>query len=350
MLSVRRVIRHTSVPSCVRLASFLSRKMDAIVVNQFGGPEVLSLVSQYPIPNPASGEVLVKVAAAGVNPADTYVRSGNYAHLPKLPYVPGGDGAGTVVSVGDGVAGYKPGDRVFFGRAKAGSYAQYTVIDEPYVQPLPGNVSFEQGAALMVPYATAYHALFQRGRAVAGETVLIHGATGGVGLAALQFARHRGLTVIGTAGSDQGKKLLEEQGCHHIFDHRSDPDYMRKIATVSPRGVDVVIEMLANVNLDRDLKALAPGGRAVVVGSRGPIEITPRDIMGKRGDILGVMLWTATPAEWQEIYKALQDGLTAGYLNPIVGPRYPLKDAPAAHRDIIESKATTGKMVLLTGA
>src|SRR5437773_1389936 len=183
--------------------------MKAIRVTQFGGPEVLKLET-VPDPKPAKGQVLVRVHAAGVNPVDTYIRSGSYTNL-SLPYTPGKDAAGIIEAKGDATDQFPLGDRVYTSGSITGTYAELTLCDAADVHPLPKQISFAQGAALGVPYATAYRALFHRAEARAGETVLIHGASGGVGLAAVQFARSAGLTVIGTAGSDGGSKLVTEQ-------------------------------------------------------------------------------------------------------------------------------------------
>src|SRR5437870_3041880 len=229
--------------------------MKAIRVSEFGGPEVLKL-QDVPDPKPDSGQVLVRVKAAGVNPADTYIRSGTYARKPNLPYTPGMDAAGVVEAVGPNVKRFKAGDRVYTSGSITGAYAELTVCEESRVHPLPSKVSFAQGAALGVPYGTAYRALFQRGHAKAGETLLVHGASGGVGIACVQFARAFGMTVIGTAGTEKGLALVTAQGAHHVADHRT-PDYEKKItAFTDVRGVDLITEMLANVNLAKDLSLL----------------------------------------------------------------------------------------------
>ena len=162
--------------------------MKAIRVHKFGGPEVLQL-EEVPTPKPAAGQVLVKIHAAGVNPADTYARTGNYSILPQLPYTPGTDGAGTVESIGDGVSKVRPGDRVYLAKNITGSYAEYALALESQVYRLPEKISFAQGAGVFIPYGTAYHALHHQALAKGGETVLIHGASGGVGIAAIQIAR-----------------------------------------------------------------------------------------------------------------------------------------------------------------
>jgi NADPH:quinone reductase len=318
----------------------------AIRVSQFGGPEVLT-VSDVPDPTPGPSEVVVRLHAAGVNPVETYVRTGNYARLPELPYTPGSDGAGVVESVGSGVTDIKPGDRVYVAAlgARFGTYAERMAVSRGLVHPLPDRVSFAQGAALGVPAATAYRALFLRGRAQPAETLLVHGASGGVGLAAIQLAKAHGLTVLGTAGSEAGLAAVRQAGAGAAFNHSADGYAQEILAATGSRGVDLVVENLANVNLDRDLGLLAKGGRVIVVGNRGRVEIDPRQTMGKEAAILGTTLWNTTPEEYRSIHAALVAALEAGTLVPIVGRELPLGEAATAHRAIIEDRAA-GKIVL----
>ncbi len=322
--------------------------MRGIQVHRFGGPEVMAL---HPIERPVAdaGEVVIEVRAAGVNPVDTYIRSGAYARLPALPYVPGWDGAGVVVEAGPGVDRVRAGDRVYFSGTVAGrgvgAYAELACCRADQVFPLPGRLSFAQGAAIGVPYATAHRALFHRAGARAGETALVHGASGAVGLAAVQLALAHGLTVLGTAGSDAGRRLVREQGAHGVMAH-GDPGHLAEIlAFTDGRGVDLIVEMLANVNLDGDLDLLAPGGRVVVVGSRGRVEIDPRKTMGKESAILGMSLWNAGDAELREVHERLAPGLAGGALTPVVGAEFPLAEAARAHQAVLAGGAA-GKVVL----
>lgn len=319
--------------------------MKAIRVREFGAPEVMKL-EEVPDPKPGSEQVVVKIHAAGVNPVDTYIRSGLYAVKPGLPYTPGMDGAGVIESIGDGVNQVKAGDRVYIAGSINGSYAEKTLCKESQVHPLPENISFEQGAAIGVPYGAAYRGLFQRAKAIPGEVVLIHGASGGVGIAAVQLARASGMRVIGTAGTEKGRELVLEQGAHHVFDHK-DPGHMDKILNLTNgRGVDVIIEILANVNLSNDLKILAMKGRVVVIGSRGTIEIDPRDAMRRDAVILGMVVMNASERELYSIHAALGTGLENGTLRPVIGKEMSLSEAPRAHHEIIESSAY-GKIVLI---
>jgi len=319
--------------------------MKAIRVTEFGGPEVLQ-VTEIPDPVPGPGEVLVRVHAAGVNPVETYIRSGKYAALPPLPYTPGNDAAGRIEALGPDVTGVNPGDRVYVAGSITGTYAELCLCPAMSVHPLPAAIGFSQGAALGVPYSTAHYALFHRGQARSGETVLVHGGTGGVGLAAIQFARAAGLTVFATGGTEAGRALLQQQGVHAVFDH-STPDYLAAINDrTGGRGVDLIIEMLANVNLRNDLLLLAAHGRVIVVGSRGPIEINPRDAMVRDADIRGVMLAQAAPEVVQEVHRAIVGGLTDGSLQPVVGRQFALPEAPQAHEAVMAPGAG-GKIVLV---
>ncbi len=319
--------------------------MKAIQVHQFGAPEVLVL-TEIPTPKPGPGEVLVHVRAAGVNPYDTYMRAGTYAVKPPLPYTPGSDAAGTVEAVGPGVSKVKPGDRVYTAKTITGAYAEYALALESQVFLLPDKISFAQGAGLWVPYGTAYTALHHHAHARAGETLLVHGASGGVGTAGVQLARAQGLTVIGTAGTQRGLELVKKEGAHHAFDHTK-AGYSDEIQKVTGgKGVDVVLEMLANVNLATDLKLLAVNGRVVVIGNRGEITINPRDLMARRGTVRGFTLWATTEAESAEIHAAIAAGLENGTLRPIVGKEIPLKDAPKAHQEVLAPGAF-GKIVLI---
>ncbi|XP_062993429.1 quinone oxidoreductase [Elgaria multicarinata webbii] len=322
--------------------------MRAVKVFEFGGPEVLKLQSDISLPVPKENQVLIKVHACGINPVETYVRSGNYAIKPALPYTPGTDVSGVIQGVGEHVAAFKKGDRVFTISTVSGGYAEYTVASVDTVFSLSDKLDFKQGAAIGIPYFTAYHALFQKGSAKAGETVLVHGASGGVGIATCQIARAYGLKVLGTAGTEEGMKLVLKNGAHKAFNHRK-KDYLAQIKEeAGTGGVNVIIEMLANVNLANDLQLLSSGGRVMIVGCRGPIEIHPRDTMLKESSIRGVSLWSASKEEKHECAASVLAGIDAGWLKPVLGPEYLMEKVAEAHKDIIHSQGALGKMVLLT--
>ena len=327
--------------------------MKAIIVREFGAADVMKS-EDVPTPLPSANQILVKIEAAGVNPVDTYIRAGTYAQKPSLPYTPGKDGAGIVEAVGENVVKFVVGDRVLTADSVSGTYAEFCLCEEKHLIKLPENVSFEQGAGVFVPYATSYRALFQKAKAKSGETVLVHGASGGVGIAAIQWAKNAGLTVIGTASSDDGRKLVREQGADFVFNHSSEPpasaggsdkSYIEEIQIIG--GVDVILEMLANVNLVKDFDVLKMFGRIVIIGNRGSLDFNPRAIMGKDASVFGLALFNAPDAEMQEIHAAIFDGLSQGFLNPIVGKSFSLAEAAEAHRAVIEEKAF-GKIVLKT--
>ncbi len=319
--------------------------MKAIRVHQTGDPGVLKL-EDVPAPAAGAGEILVKVRAAGVNPVDTYFRSGLYPRKDGFPYTPGFDAAGVVEAVGSGVKSFREGDRVYVFGSVTGTYAEKVLCREGQVHLLPEKLSFEQGAGVSIPYATAYQALFNKAGFRSGETVLVHGASGGVGIAAVQLARAAGAVVLGTGGTEEGRRLIKKEGAHHVFDHKS-PDYLAKIMeTTDGRGVDVVLEMLADVNLSKDLGIMAPRGRVIVIGSRGKIEITPRDLMSKESSVQGVLIFSATAEEMKQIHAALYAGFEQGILRPVVGKSLPLGEAAKAHHDIMNAPAM-GKIVLI---
>lgn len=323
--------------------------MKATRLHTFGDPEVMQY-EEAPEPQAGTGQVVVRVHAVGVNPVETYIRSGIYPK-PPVPYIPGNDGAGVIAAMGPDVQGWKVGDRVYIAGALSGTYAEKTLCAANRVHPLPASVTYAQGAAVNVPYGTAYHGLFQRAHATAGETVLVHGASGGVGIAAVQLARAAGLTVIGTGGTEKGRQLVREQGAHHVLDHRA-PGYLEQIpALTNGRGVDIIMEMLANVNLGTDLDVLARGSRVAVIGNRGPgnqgtVTINPRAAMNRDAAILGISLGNASERELISMHAALVAGLENGALRPVIRLEMSLSEAVRAHHMVIEESAY-GKIVLV---
>ncbi|MFJ5713196.1 NADPH:quinone reductase [Neobacillus sp. NPDC093127] len=326
--------------------------MKAIQMSSFGEPEVLKLV-EVKEPVPAENEVRVRLYYAGVNPAEAYIRAGGYAFFnPDMPYTPGFDGAGVVDEVGPGVTRLKTGDRVFvastMSKRKTGTYAEKVVCDVEAVHKLPETVSFEQGAALGIPVTAAYRALFHRAHLKPGETVLVHGASGGVGTLAVQLAKYAGAQVIGTAGTEEGMDVVRKSGADAVLNHNQ-TGYLEEIPSLTNgAGVDVVIEMLANVNLEEDLKLVNKFGRVVVVGNRGALDFNPRLIMAKEADVLGMAVWNAPIDEFNESLIAVEAALNNGGLQPFVGTILPLEEAANAHIQILSSR-TKGKMVLEIG-
>jgi NADPH:quinone reductase len=318
--------------------------MKAIRVHEFGGPEVLKL-EDLTKPVPGKGEVVVALKAIGVNPVETYQRSGSNPNLPR-PYTPGFDAAGVVEAVGEGVTNVKESDHAYTSDSISGAYAEFALCEATAVHKLPDNVSFEQAAGVNIPYATAYRALFQKAKAQPGETVFVHGASGGVGVAAIQWCKIYGIRVIGTGGTEEGRELVRREGADHVLDHRA-PNYLEELAALTEgRGPDVILEMLSNVNLGKDLGALASNGRIVIIGSRGKVEITPRDAMSREATIFGLMLFNASTDELRAIHSAIFAGLKNGGLRPVVGKKFPLAQAAEAHKAVLAPGAY-GKIVLV---
>jgi len=318
--------------------------MKAVRVHQFGAPETMQ-PEEVTLPAPSGNQVLVDIRAIGVNPVDTYIRAGIYPALPNLPYTPGLDAAGIVSAIGPDVKHRKVGDRVYCFGSDTGCYAEQALCSEAQVYSLPDNVDFAAGAALGVPYSTAYFALYYRANCQPGETLLVHGASGAVGLAALQLAKANGIRAIGTAGTREGLELIKQQGAIAALDHKQ-TDYLDKLTELTcGQGVDVILEMLANVNLQRDLESLAKFGRVVVIGNRGTIEIDPRAAMGRNASIFGMSLFNATEQQLASIHAALFAGLENGSLNPVISSELKLTDATDSHNKVMAPGAR-GKIVL----
>lgn len=322
--------------------------MKAIQVTQFGGPEKLVYTDVEDVVA-GKGEVCVRLYAAGVNPSDVYTLTGTYSFIPQLPYTPGVDGAGIVESIGEEVSNVRVGDRVFIASlnksSSTGSFAQKIVCDQTNVHLLPDHVSFEQGAALGIPAITAYRALFQRANLKPGQIVLIHGASGGVGLQAVQMAKAHGAKVIGTASKPDGKKLVEQAGADVVIDHVTEATIQDVLALTDGKGPDVIIEFLANVNLETDLKLIAPFGKIVIIGNRGSIEINPRLAMQKECDILGMALWNIPLDEHEQCIYGVMEMLKTGVLRPIIGTTLSLENASQGFEKLLKGSGN-GKIVL----
>jgi len=323
--------------------------MKSVRVHRFGGPEVLQVDSNVPIPEVGDDQVLIRVIFAGVNPVETYIREGQYSKLPELPYTPGSDAAGYVQQLGRNVTNLKIGDRVFVSgsssSSNSGSYSQYVVSDSTYVFPLHPRLSFAQGASLGVPFFTAYKALILRAQTKPGETVLIHGASGAVGTAAVQIARALGAIVVGTAGTKEGMDVVSRCGAHHVFNHNH-KSYDKKMVEHLGTGFDVIIEHLANINLGHDVQMLKEKARVMIVGCRGAVNINPRHLMLPEASIRGVSLGSSTPSEWIEMGAAIVAGIEAGWVNPVINKEYTMDQVAQVHHDIVHSKGAKGKLVL----
>ncbi|KAH3802471.1 zeta-crystallin-like isoform X2 [Dreissena polymorpha] len=324
--------------------------MRAIRVAQYGGPEVLRVDFQVPVPVPTDTQVLVEVKAASVNPVDTYIRNGTYSIKPPLPYTPGADGAGIVSQIGASVTKFKEGDKVFLIRTVSGGYAEYTVAEEAMVGKLPDRLSFSHGAGLGVPCYTAYRALCikAKDKLKPGNTVLVHGSSSAaVVLACVQIGVSKGLKVLVTAGTPELLDLMLKQGAAGAFSYKEQGYTDKILAATNGTGPDIIIEMTANVNLETDLKIINKGGIIVVVGNRGNTEVTPRFLMHKESIVTGMELWNSPPEEWVEMHQGISEGLNAGWLQPNVQKEYKLEEAGLAHKDFMNKSQTAGKKVIV---
>jgi NADPH2:quinone reductase len=319
----------------------------AITVHGFGDSSVLKVQEQRDGPVLSSGQVRLEMLCAGVNPVDTYIRGGSYGVLPALPYTPGFDGCGKILEIGPQVQ--RPdlhvGQRVWCYRSVSGTYASEAVCEAKHVAPVPAHVGDVEAAGVGVASMTAALALFEHARVQPGEVVLIHGGSGGVGLACVQLARAFGCAVLASAGSERGMEAVTQAGAHVAVSH-ADPAYVEKLlAGRSHAGIDVIIEMLANVNLPADTRLIAPRGRIVVVGNRGEVMFNPRSLMAKDATVTGMSVMNATDAAATRSMWRVNAALDRGTLRPVVEHVYALEDAPAAHEKVME-RGKVGKVVL----
>lgn len=325
--------------------------MKAVQIEKFGGPEVLQTVT-IAEPNPNKDEVKVKLYATGLNPNESYTITGTYgAFIPELPYVPGFDGAGVVEEIGTNVTQFKVGDRVFvsgFGAKKnTGTYAEKVVVDADSVYDLPDKLSFLDGAGLGIPVFTAYQALVQKAQIKAGELVLIHGASGAVGSFAVQIAKAFGAIVIGTSSTEEGRKSIIDLGADFAMDHISLDNKEELLMITEQNAPEVIIEMLANKNLEVDSQVIANNGRIIVVGNRGTIEINPRNLMSTGATITGMTLSNRNPEMKKELTYGLTALLEVGAVKPLIGEKFTLDEPVAAHKALMKSSGSGRKIFVI---
>uniref|UniRef100_A0A0N4ZFJ9 PKS_ER domain-containing protein n=1 Tax=Parastrongyloides trichosuri TaxID=131310 RepID=A0A0N4ZFJ9_PARTI len=321
------------------------QSMRAAVVHAFGSSKNISILSDYAKPIIMDHECLINVKFAGVNPVDTYIREGNYAVLPELPYVPGREGSGIVVQIGPKYSGkLSVGDRVWFSSPRTGSCAEYCAAK--HVFPLPNTASLEEGAVLGIAYTSAFRALFMKANITEMDTLLIHGASGGVGNAAIQLAKSVGVKVIGTAGSPEGMKLIKNHGCDEVYNHRA-PKYIEELKQNYPNGFSVILEVLANINLNNDLELIGKRGRIVIIGNRGLTTIDARRLMAKESTITGVGLAHTTPYEFPVIGSSISALLEQKKINPTIQKIGTLDKLAEIHDEIMNPNITrTGKIII----
>ncbi|KAI6657415.1 Quinone oxidoreductase [Oopsacas minuta] len=324
--------------------------MKAIRIDSFGGPEVLKLQGSLPVPEIGTRQVLINVHSVSINPVDTYIRSGQYARLPTLPYTPGNDCSGVIEHVGAEVNKFKPGDRVYSLRTITGSYSTHAVCDVEYVNNLPDCLPFNEGACLGTTYYTAYRALILVGKAKPGQLVLVHGASGGVGTACLQLCKQMGIRAVGTAGTPDGEKAALTSGADTVVNHRQDKyvDTLKELSSANG-GFDIILENAAHVNLATDLDLVANKGVVIVVGSKGmnSIEMVPRKLMAKECSVTGILFWNISPDELVQSHAAILAGVKIGVLKPVISNLFELGEAGKAHEQLMSGKGAAGQIVLV---
>lgn len=321
--------------------------MKALRIHSFGPASNLR-VEEIPTPSPSPNEILVQIHRAGVNPVDTYIRSGAYAALPPLPYTPGHDGAGIVVAVGESVSKWRAGDRVYVAGSASGTYAEFALCRSDQVFSLPDAASFDTGAALGIPYATAAVSLFHHTNLSSSQTLLVRGAGGGVGFAAIQLALEAGAKPIAIAGSPAARASLATLlGTDHVIDSASDPETIERhvLELTGGKGVEVLLETAAQDHLGADLRLLAQEGIALVVGSRGPATLLPRDLMARNASLRGVMLMRCPAPALAAAHTRLASLLSAGKLTAPIHATLPLPEGARAHEMQLE-RGLFGKILL----
>ncbi len=331
----------------------LPKTMTAIEIPSFGGPEAL-VPGNRPVPQPGPGELLVKVAAAGVNRPDVLQRMGNYAPPPGASDIPGLEIAGTVVALGSGVTGWKPGDRVCALLA-GGGYAEFVAAPAPQCLPIPKGLSLVEAAAMPETFFTVWTNVFERGRLKPGETILVHGGSSGIGTTAIQLARAWGARVFATAGDEAKCKACERLGAERCVNYRSE-DFVEVLTKATGEaGVDVILDMVGGDYVARNLKLLAIEGRCVQIAFlKSPkVELDIMSLMRKRLTLTGSTLRPRSVDEKGAIAKALKQHVwplvEAGKVRPLIHKTFPLREAAEAHR-LMESGAHIGKIVLTVAA
>ena len=304
--------------------------MRAVLLRETGGPERLE-PAELPEPEPGAGQVLVRIRAAGINFLDLLVRSGNYPQAPPLPVVPGVE-----------IAGEVDGRRVIALLPASGGYAEAAAVDEHRLYPLPDGASFEEGAAFLLTFLTAYIPLTRLVRVGPGTTVLVHAGSGGVGCAAIQVARHLGARVVATASSEEKRRFALEQGAEEVYGYEDFAKHVRP---------DVVVDPVGGKLLAETLQTLAPLGALIAIGYAGGWweEVSPALLVGRNIGIHGLYLGRLTERQPELVRAAAGDLLrlwTEGAIRPVVGASFPLEQAAAAHR-LIEERRHVAKVVLV---
>ena len=323
--------------------------MKAIVCEAYGGPEVLAWREVPDPPPPGPGEVLLRLLARGVQYVDVLMAAGTYQFRPEPPFIPGSEAAGEVLAVGAGVTRFRPGDQVM-SRHRLGAFAERAVVPESACEPVPAGLTLEQAGVFRAAHATAYHALLQRGRLAGGEWVLIHGAAGGIGIAAIQVAKLMGARVIATAGTEAKRAACLDEGADHAIPYAG--GFLDAVkALTGGRGVDVVYDPIGAAVTEESLRCLAWGGRLLILGflGGGPANIRSNYLLIKGIEAVGVRiggLQEANPALAEANARELARLAGEGKLRPRISHRFPLEHAAEALRAVM-AREVIGKAVLV---
>jgi NADPH2:quinone reductase len=320
--------------------------MKAVIFEKLGGPEVLRL-GDVPKPEAQPGTVIIRVRSAGINFADTLFRQGQYLMQPKLPDVPGLEAAGEIESVGADVTNFKPGLRVAGLGSRA--YAEYAQIPVNQLIPLPGSLSFDEGAAFPIQVLTAWHMLHTCHATAAGQTVLVHSAAGGVGIVAVQIAKAAGARVIGTVSSDSKASLVREFGADDVINYATHDFAEETNRLTGGRGADLILDAVGATTFEKGLKCVAPFGHLILYGRAGgpPEPLNLFRLFEKSAKVTGFTLYTAAAVP-EVMRRGIEESfrlIAQGKLKLLVGRKFPLAEAAEAHR-FMESRKSTGKLVL----
>src|SRR6187455_2857189 len=324
-------------------------QMTVIAIRAPGAPDVL-VPEQRAVPQPGNGEVLVKVAAAGVNRPDVMQRQGHYPPPKGATDIPGLEIAGEVVAHGPGAKRWKLGDQVM-ALVVGGGYAEYCPAHESHCLPIPSDLSVKEAAAIPETFFTVYHNLFERGRLKAGETLLVHGGSSGIGTAAIQLAHETGARVITTAGSAEKCEACRTLGADLAINYKTEDFVAATKAATGGKGADVVLDMVGGDYIERNYEAAAVEGRIVQIAFQGSPKATVdfRRIMLKRLTHTGSTLRARSIPDKGAIARAVEENalplIVAGKVKPVIYKTFPLKEAPAAHA-LMETSAHIGKIVL----
>lgn len=329
------------------------QQMHAIRIEAPGGPDVLRPVT-LPIPEPRDGEVLLRVAAAGVNRPDVLQRLGLYPLPEHADPLPGLEVAGEIVETGRGTRRFKQGDKVM-ALTHGGGYAEYCRVHESHCLPVPENFSMTMAAAVPETFFTVHYNVFMRVGLAAGEMLLVHGGSSGIGTTAIQLAKARGATVITTAGSDEKCRFCEQLGAAHAINYRTGDWQQALLDLTGKRGIDVVLDIVAGAYVQKNIEVLARDGRYVIIaflrGSSAELDL--RAVLTKRLTITGSLLRPQTIEEKAAIAASVESEvlplLESGAVTPVIHATFPLADAAKAHA-LMESNRHIGKIVLEVGS